>query len=120
MPGVYEGVQLMLVAIIYLGLSRSQAYKTHITVEALVNQFPVKWRSRIEMASLFLCLATFVAITYVTGRAALFALVTNDTSMGLIRFPLWPSKAFVPLGSALICVRFMTQIVDLLSHNIEK
>lgn len=115
MPGVLEGIQLLLVAITFLGLAYTQSHYAHIRMEFVIDNLPPGWRRRAELVSLLLSLAVFMLITYVGGAKAYESWRMNDTSMGLIAFPLWPSKAFVPVGSALLCLRLMMQLADVWS-----
>lgn len=113
-PGVYESAELMMVAIVFLGLAYTQSLKGHIYMELLVTRLSRRRKALVEGFTLLLSLGIFVIITYKSGQKSYEAWRIGDVTMGLIAFPVWPSKVLVPIGSGLLCLRFLAQLLGYL------
>lgn len=115
LPGIYESAELLMVAIVFLGLAYTQSQHGHVRMELLVTRLSPRWKSILEAFTLLLSLALFAIITYKSWGNAYVSWQMSDVSMGLIDFPVWPSKILVPIGSGLLCLRFITQLLRLSS-----
>jgi TRAP-type C4-dicarboxylate transport system permease small subunit len=111
LPGIYESAELLMVAIVFLGLAYIQSQHGHVRMELLVTRMPPRLRGVVETFTLFLSLVLFVIITYKSGQNAYQSWQMKDVTMGLIDWPVWPSKTLVPIGSGLLCLRFMVQLL---------
>ena len=63
----------------------------------------------VESVFLLIALATFAIIAVSSAIDTVEAYMANDISM-TVHFPLWPARMWVPIGSALLCVRFALQL----------
>ena len=109
--GVYEVTQLMLVAIVFTGIGAVQAGEGHIRVEILLQRIQSqRLRSAMEIVALTFGIVAFGLIGWQGLMGFLQAWRTHDYTMGLIEFPTWPAKVWIPVGSALICLRLFQQI----------
>lgn len=117
LPGVYESAELLLVGIIYLGLAHIQSRNGHIRVELFVSRLSPAGRNLAESFALLPVLALFAIITYKSGQTAYQAWRMGEVSMGLIDFPVWPAKMMVPIGTSLLCLRFIVQFLRSLSRQ---
>jgi TRAP-type C4-dicarboxylate transport system permease small subunit len=112
-PGTYEVTQLMLVAIVFTGIAAVQAAHAHIRVEILLNRIRRRrFRVALELLALACGVAAFTLIGWQGWLDFLRAWCTHDYTMGLIEFPTWPVKVWIPLGSAVICFRLLHQITQ--------
>lgn len=112
-PGIYESAELLMVAIVFLGLAYTQSQHGHVRMELLVTRLSPRWRNTLEVLTLLLSLGLFVIITYKSWGNAYQSWQMKDVTMGLIDWPVWPSKILVPIGSGLLSVRFMVHLVRL-------
>ncbi len=113
LPGIVESLELLVVAVVFLGLAYTQSVNGHIRIDVISNQLPVKWRKVLEGLLLALALGTFGIMTYVSGEAAYEAWVLGDYREGLIEYPLWPSKILIPIGVGLLSLRLLAQLIAL-------
>lgn len=113
LPGIVESLELLVVAVVFLGLAYTQSVNGHIRIDVILNQLPVKWRKTLEGLLLALALGTFGIMTYVSGEAAYEAWVLGDYREGLIEYPLWPSKILIPIGVGLLSLRLLVQLIAL-------
>lgn len=110
LPGVFESAELLMVAIVFLGLAYIQSVNGHVRMELLVNRMSRVRRRTMEGFTLLLSLVLFVIITYKSGQNAHQAWRIGDVTMGLINFPTWPAKMLVPIGAGLLCLRLVAQL----------
>lgn len=111
LPGIYESAELLMVAIVFLGLAYIQSQRGHVRMELLVTRMSPRLRGAVEAFTLLLSLALFVIITYKSGQNAYQSWQMKDVTMGLIDWPVWPSKMLVPIGSGLLSLRFIVQLL---------
>jgi TRAP-type C4-dicarboxylate transport system permease small subunit len=109
--GVYTGVELLMVIIVFLSLSYTQRVGAHIRMEFLIMRLRGTVRKIAEAILLFLALIGFSILAWQSVINAVKAFVTGDYEAGIVQFPLWPSKGAVALGAVIICVRFAIDIV---------
>ena len=64
----------------------------------------------IEFVTLVLAFILFVLAVYTTGENAVIAFVKGDFERGIINYPLWPAKSFVPLGIGVFCLTLLVHI----------
>ncbi len=84
LPGIVESLELLVVAVVFLGLAYTQSINGHIRIDVISNQLPVKWRKVLEGLLLALALGTFGIMTYVSCEEAYEAWVLGDYREGLI------------------------------------
>jgi TRAP-type mannitol/chloroaromatic compound transport system permease small subunit len=56
-------------------------------------------------------LVIFSIVTWQSGRLAWEAWETQDYTMGIVQFPLWPAKTILPIGVGLFCLRLFLDII---------
>jgi TRAP-type C4-dicarboxylate transport system permease small subunit len=110
--GTYEVIPILLVACIFLGLAYTQRVWGHARMTLFLDTLSERKRRMVELFFIAIWLATFSIITFNSAKNALMSYQVGDTAMGVVTFPLWPSKALVPFGSFILCLRFLRQIVE--------
>jgi len=110
--GTTELVEFMMVGLLYLTLANTQAIKAHINIEILVERLSPRTRLLCELISCFLGLILFSLITWQGIKSSAYSWKINEITFGVIKFPLFPSKAIIPVGSLLLCLRFILDIID--------
>jgi C4-dicarboxylate transporter DctQ subunit len=112
-PGSYHLNEFLLVAIIALPLARCQVTHSHIRVDILIHRIHGRALHIIEFVTLVLAFILFATAVYTTGENAVIAFVKGDFERGIINYPLWPAKSFVPLGIGVFC---LSLLVDIFCH----
>lgn len=116
-PGSYEYVSLLFVYLIYLGLAFSQRRDAHITIGIVYDRLPRKARQLIQGTYLLVAFVFFAALTWTSGVSAWSNYVLGDTVLGVIQVTTWWARAGVPVGCALLSLRFLTQLSSLVTSG---
>lgn len=109
--GVVELNEMLVVWIVFLGLAYVQADAAHVRVDVLFSRLSPKKRAILNILACSVGLALFGLIMVKGGQAAWSAWVRGEYKFGAVPFPLWPSKVMVPIGSSLLCVQLVIDIV---------
>ncbi|MBT0959421.1 TRAP transporter small permease [Alphaproteobacteria bacterium KMM 3653] len=117
LPGAYEYVSLMFVYLIYLGLGYSQRHDAHITVGILYDHMPRRLKKTVESFYLFAAFAFFSILTWTSAESAWTNYVMGDTVLGIIEVKTWWARAGIPIGLALFSLRFLTQLIHLITKD---
>ena len=110
-PGSYHLTEFLLVAMIALPLARCQIIRSHIRVDILIQHIHGRVLHMIEFVTLVLAFILFAVAAYTTGENAVIAFVKGDFVRGIINYPLWPAKSFIPIGVGVFCLALLLDIV---------
>jgi len=112
--GTLELTEFLMVGIVYLTLSYAQAKKTHLRVEIIHRLFPIKVQQALDLLAYLL---GFIIIAFITWQGWLSfwdSWLFRETTDGYIAFPIYPAKAFIPIGCFLLSLRFLADIIDVI------
>lgn len=110
--GTLEITEFVMVAVVFLTLSHTQAIKAHIKVDLLTERISPRTRLILALITYFLGLMLFVLIAWEGALSALDAWEIGEVTDGLIPFPTLPAKLTIPIGSFVLCLRFIVDIVN--------
>lgn len=117
LPGAYEYVSLMFVYLIYLGLGYSQRRDAHITMGILYDLLPRDFRKAFQGIYLLVAIVFFGALTWTSAVSAWSNYLLGDTILGIVEVKTWWARAGIPIGLALLTLRFLTQLSCLITNN---
>ena len=109
--GSFETGGLVMVSIIFLALAAVQAQGKHIEIPLLVDKLPHRIQKIISLVTLFTGLAFFSFIVKVTFPVTIQAYQQDWSVFGVALIPKWPAYASITLGSFLLCLRYVVQLV---------
>ena len=109
-PGYVEDVELIMAAIVFLGIGYTQRVGAHIRMDMLITRLTGRFYHIAEALALLLALVGFGIICISSFQFTLDAYQVGDVTEYLYT-PTWPSKLCVPLGSFFLCTRFIIQII---------
>ncbi len=109
LPGHLEATQLLIAPAVFLALSWVQARRGHVGMDILHGRLPEAVRHLVDVFTVSVSLAAFAVITWFSWLAAFQAWEMGDVTPTAY-LQTWWSKMAVPVGSALLCVRFVLQI----------
>jgi len=118
--GKLEVTEFIMAALVFLTLSYTQAIKAHIKVDLLVERVPDRARLILELVAYLLGLMLFVFILWEGVMSAKEAWEVSEVTEGVIPFPTFPAKLTIPIGSFLLCLRFIVDIVEVLKGLMKK
>ena len=107
-PGYVEDVELMMAAVVFLGIAYTQRVGAHIRMDMIINRFTGRAYHLTEALSCFLGLFAYGIICLSSLRGTIDAYQMGDVTEYLYT-PTWPSKLCVPLGAFFLCIRFLLQ-----------
>jgi C4-dicarboxylate transporter DctQ subunit len=94
----------------------------HVGVDVLINRLDTPWRRKMIIVGL-LAGALFTGIVGTLGAGFVYDLSHTSSVSEVLELPMWAVYSAVPLGSALMCFRFLQvawhfyQTGDLPRHN---
>ena len=105
----------LLVAAFFLSVSYTFRQKGHVNVDIFHSRFPPRVRSAVTVATNLLAVV-FIGIIFWQGVLTTWDAWVNELAeFGLISWPTWASKIFVPLGTGLLAARLLhSSVVHLL------
>jgi TRAP-type C4-dicarboxylate transport system permease small subunit len=107
LPEMFQLTEFMMVAVVYLAIAYVQQLKDHIKIDIVTQWLPQKVQVALDLFGYLVGLVIFTIITWQTGRLAWEAWDTQDYTMGIVQFPLWPAKSILPIGVGLFCLRLL-------------
>jgi len=111
LPEMFQLTEFMMVAVVYLAIAYVQQLKDHIKIEIVTQWLPQKVQEALDLFGYLVGLVIFTIITWQTSRLAWEAWDTQDYTMGIVHFPLWPAKSILPIGIGLLCLRLLLDIL---------
>jgi C4-dicarboxylate transporter DctQ subunit len=88
----------------------------HVGVDVLVNRLSERWRKKLVVFAL-LAGATFTGIIGTLGGVFVYRMSETDSTSPDLELPMWIVYMAVPLGSYLMCFRFLQVVVQFLKHG---
>ena len=108
--GTYELTELMMVAIVVLGLGYTAATGGHISVDIIVNRFKGRSRLIVDVINLILGIIIFSLIAWQSTEYAFSALKTGEHS-DILKVPTFYFKILVPIGSTMLVLELLMQLL---------
>jgi TRAP-type C4-dicarboxylate transport system permease small subunit len=117
--GAYELTEFLLVITVAAGLAFTQVSKRHISVEFVTSQLPPRAQKWIGCFSSSICLGIYVLIAWqsVEGARVQYQHGIYSVAFGL---PKWPFYIFLALGCGVLCLVFLSDLMQLVSGKEEK
>jgi TRAP-type C4-dicarboxylate transport system permease small subunit len=120
-PYSYELSTSFLVACVMLAIAGVQMLGRHLRVDFLASRFPQSAQDTLlDIVIPILALFYVALITWQSWDAAWYSLVIHETSQSAWREPWWPTKMAVPVGSGLLCIMLIAQLVRGVNSLIQK
>ena len=121
-PGwVYPVVtNYILEGLFFLAISWTLRTNGHIQLDLLSIHFSHRLKRLVGIACNLIALAFFATILYLGALRTLDAFTHGDISPDVLRWPLWTSYIFVPIGCSIICLRLLSRIAaatPIVSHE---
>lgn len=109
-PAALELQEVLLAAMIFMGLAHVQEKRQHISVEIVVSRFSQATRRRLNLLVLVASVFVLGVIAWRSGVLALSSIEMRETAGASLAFPIYPAKVLVALGAALACLECVRQI----------
>ena len=110
-PGVYETVQILTVAIVFLGISYVQKEKGHIFIKVATTKLPQKMQKGLDFLGYLIGLFICGIITSQSFLVAWESVTIFEYTSGIVHIPVWPAKVIVAIGFMLMTTRIVFDIL---------
>ncbi|MGH3359443.1 MAG: TRAP transporter small permease subunit [Nocardioidaceae bacterium] len=110
--GVVELGEVMMVAIVFLGLGYAEARGTHVSMTLLIRKLSPRWAGLVNAFGLLIVIAVVGWMVYVTADRALLSFETQEYRFGLVRVPVWPARIAVAVGLAVYFLELVLRLID--------
>jgi TRAP-type C4-dicarboxylate transport system permease small subunit len=108
----FELSQFLLVGLVFLGVPYLQSIRGHVNVQFLTARLSPAAKGVLGLTGHVIGLFAFAVVTWQTGYFAWQAWDRNDFTMGIVQYPLWPAKSVIPLGTGMLCLRLLMDILQ--------
>lgn len=109
--GSFEITESSLVLLVFLSLAYTQYRRGHIRVILLTRHLPMWFQHWLYIFVLLVGFAFFAWCAYAAWGYALRSYNLNEQEWGLVRFPLWPIKASIFFGVALLSLQYLLDAI---------
>jgi TRAP-type C4-dicarboxylate transport system permease small subunit len=110
LPGTFEVTELMLAAIIFLGLPYTSLTDGHVSVDFLTGRLGQRTQSAIIAVNAIICVVLFAVITLQMTVLAAEFMATQRTTITM-RIPIFPCLVLVTITAGLTALAFAVQAV---------
>ena len=118
-PGTYEMVGLLGTIVVSFSLAHTSVMRGHISVEFIIQKLPKRVQIVIDGINSLLGAALFGLITWQSLLYAQNLMHTGEVSMTL-QMPIYPFVYGIAIGSMILCLVLLTELLQSLKRIIQK
>lgn len=108
--GVIELNEVLMVAVVFLGLGFAQKEGAHIRAELFISRLSKRQRKRFDVFALMISLLFWTILLVQSLSKAWDSFLTKEYREGLIKFPIWPARWALAFGIGLLCFQLVREI----------
>lgn len=109
-PDMEAIAEMLLVAVVFLGLAYTQATRQHVEVTLFTDRLPARAIRRFVWFGCLVGLIGFGVLAYAMGIGAHRAYATGDAYLGVNKIATWPARAIAVVGIAALIVRLVLDL----------
>jgi len=110
-PGTLEFTESTMVLIVFGALAFTQGNRNHIRVEILYVLFGPRVQSFLDMVTHLVALAFFCLLVWYSFGELAYSWEISESTMGTIRFPLYPARVLLSAGAVLLVVQLALDVI---------
>lgn len=107
--------QLLLVSLVFLGLSAAQQQRQHFAIEIVARHLPAKVQRMLDLVGYVICLVIVVMLAWPSTQQAMSSFERGESSFGIVAFPIWPARSVLAVGLWLLALQFVFDIYRLVT-----
>jgi len=111
MTGVFEIVQMLVLAVVVLGFSYVQGQKANIVVEIATEKWPQRAKNWLYLLGYLVGWIGVVFIAWRTSLSAITAFVEHHVTSGRMPLPTWPVRSVYAISMIALAVRLLLDIL---------
>lgn len=111
-PGALEVTESTMVLIVFGALAYTQSRRGHIRVEILYNYAGPRGKSFMEAFTHLFAFVYFALLAWQGFNEVLYSWEIREATMGTVRFPLYPARFLLFIGTALLLVQLALDLIQ--------
>lgn len=120
LPGALELTESTMVLIVFGGLATAQIRRGHIRVELVYVHMGPRLKALMDIIASFSAICFFSLLIWQASGEAIKSWHIREATVGLIRFPLYPARWVLVLGTAIMIVQLVLDLIQYTSFIIKK
>ena len=117
--GVYELTEVMMIILVYLALAWAQRNKVNIRVDLFVKNFQPRAQAATD-AFTTICSLFIVGMIAWQGFDFALYLASHNRTYDVLRIPVAPFEIVLVVGCVMLCVVFLTDILNYLAEALSR
>ncbi len=109
-PGTLEVTESTMVLIVFGALAYTQRMRGHIRVEIFYTDRSPRVRALMDIVTHTVAIVYFGLIGWQGLQEAIYSLQISEATMGTVRFPLFPARALLVAGTALLLLQLLIDV----------
>ena len=109
-PGALEVTESTMVLVVFGGLAFAQIRRGHIRVELVYLRAGPKLRSAMDIIAAVSGIIFFGLLLWQGINEAIYSWSIGEATSGIIRFPLWPARILLVLGTGLMILQLLLDL----------
>lgn len=110
-PGTLEFTESTMVLIVFGALAFTQEKRSHIRVEILYGLFGPRVQSFLDFVTHLVALVFFCLLAWYSFGELAYSWQIDESTMGTIRFPLYPARMLLSAGAVLLVVQLALDVI---------
>lgn len=110
-PGTLEFTESTMVLIVFGALAFTQEKRGHIRVEILYAFFGARVQSLMDLLTHLVALVFFGLLAWYSFGELSYSWEIGEATMGTIRFPLYPARVLLSLGTVLLILQLALDVI---------
>ena len=111
-PGTLEFTESTMVLVVFGALAYAQERRGHIRVEVLYSHAGPRGKSFMEAVTHIVAFIFFALLAWQGYVELLYSWEIKESTMGSVRFPLYPARVLLVIGVALLILRLAIDIAQ--------
>ena len=113
-PGALELTESTMVLIVFGALAYAQIRRGHIRVELIYTNMGPRVQAAMDVFANLAAIVFFSLLLWQSYHEAVYSFEIGEATVGLIRFPLFPARLILSVGTALLLLQLVLDtIVDI-------
>jgi TRAP-type transport system small permease protein len=113
LSGASEFAVTALVAVVFLGLARSQRTGGNFRVDLVIRMLPTSISRGLEVLWRLLAVVFVAVLSWLSIREAIHATTIGESTFGTVVFPVWPARIILAFGFCVLLLQLVVEIVRL-------
>lgn len=111
-PGAYETAIGLLAILMFSSQGYAQMQRVHLVVDFVTSRLGKTTRTVLNLIWAVLGVGIFGLLTWLGWKAAWKYTLVREIWFGIIDYPAWPFRWFVPIGAGLATAQFLRTAIE--------